>query len=116
MLFQPLHDLGVGFLNTAQIPAETILIQLFVRLAVPQAAGVKADLVGQNNGAVSQAAKLQLEVNQRHAAGLPEALKDLVDLESVLFDGIQLLGGTQLQGQGMVTVQQLIAQLFIFII
>ena len=41
--------LGVGVFHAAQVAAEAILVELFVRLAVPQAAGVGADLVGQND-------------------------------------------------------------------
>ena len=50
--------------NAAQIPAETVLVQLFMGHAVPEAAGVRGNFICQHQGTVSRLAKLQLEVNQ----------------------------------------------------
>ena len=74
MFHQPLHDFGVCLLHAAQIPAEAVLIQLFSGGSIPQAAGIGADLVGQDDAAVRGPAELQLEVCQRHAAFGPKAL------------------------------------------
>ena len=43
---QPAHDFLISVLYIAHVPAETILIQLFMGLFVPQAAGVGADFIG----------------------------------------------------------------------
>ena len=84
-------------------------------LAVPQAAGVGADLIGQDDGAVGGLAELQLEVHQSYAALAPEGLQDLVDAEGVLLDEVDLLPGSQLQGQSVILVQQRIVQVVVLI-
>lgn len=113
MFFQTLHDLGVGFFHAAHVAAETILIQLLVGLAVPQAAGVGADLVSQNDCAVGQAAEFQLKIHQSHAAGQPEGFQRVVDPEGVVFNGLDLFGGRQLQSEGVIGVEQRVAQLVV---
>ena len=42
---QALHHFGIGILHAAEVAAEAVLVELFIRLAVPQAAGIGADLV-----------------------------------------------------------------------
>src|SRR3546814_7796444 len=42
-------DLLVGLLDAAHVAAEAVLVQLLVGRHVPQAAGVRADLVGQHD-------------------------------------------------------------------
>ena len=54
MSHQALHDFGVGVFHAAEVAAEAVLVELFVRLAVPQAAGVGADLVGENDLAAEE--------------------------------------------------------------
>ena len=115
VLGQAVHHLGVGVLHAAQVPAEAVLVQLFMGLGVPEAAGVGADLVRQDNGPVLQAAELQLEVHQGHAAGGPEGLEEVVDLEGVLLNGLNFLLGGQLQGQGVVLVQKRVPQVVVFV-
>ena len=46
----------IGLFHAAHIPAETVLVQLLVGLHIPEAAGVGADFVGQDDGAVAEAA------------------------------------------------------------
>ena len=115
MFLQAVHDLRIGFLYAAKIPAEPILIQLFTGFAVPQAAGIGADLISQDNGPIGQPAKLQLKIHQCYAAGSPECLQQLVDAKSVVFDGLNLLPGSNLQRQGMAGVQQGIGQCIVLI-
>ena len=68
MRFQPAHHFTVCVFNTAEIPAEAILIQLLTRGCIPKAAGIGADLVGKNDAAVRQPSELQFEVYQCNAA------------------------------------------------
>src|SRR5215470_14804698 len=42
---EPLGNLGIGFEQAAEIAAETVLVELLVRLDVPQSAGIRRDLV-----------------------------------------------------------------------
>ena len=100
------HDLGVGVLHAPQVPAEAVLVQLLVGRLVPEAAGVGADLVRQDEASVGQAAELQLEVHQDHAARLPEGFQNVIDGKGVLLDGLDLLRRGQLQGQGVVAVEE----------
>ena len=57
------------------------------------------DLVGQDDGAVGQAAELQLEVDQADVGVQQDLFQHLVDLKGVLGDGVDLLLGGQVQGQ-----------------
>ena len=64
------RHLLVGFLDTAHVAPEPVLVHLLRRLGVPQAAIVRADLVGQHQAHVlvlPQPAELQLEIHQRDA-------------------------------------------------
>ena len=58
---------------------------------VPEAAGVGADLVGQHDGAVGQAAELQLEVDEADIEFLADIGQDVVDPEGIGVDGVDLL-------------------------
>src|SRR5436309_16074780 len=46
---ETLGDFGVGLQQAAEIPAEAVLVQLLVRLDVPQPAGVRRNLVGDDD-------------------------------------------------------------------
>src|SRR5437868_7343735 len=46
---EPLRHLGVGFQQPAEIAAKAVLVELLVRLDVPQPAGVRRDFVGDDN-------------------------------------------------------------------
>ena len=61
---QALHNFLVGISLAAQVAAEQVLVQMCAGGGIPETAGVGADLVGQDNGAVGQAAELDLEVDQ----------------------------------------------------
>ena len=62
-------------------------------VASPETAGVGADLVGQDDRAVGQAAKLELKVHQTDVGVQHDLLQHLVDLEGILRDGVQLPPG-----------------------
>ena len=77
--FQPLHDLGVSFFHTSKIPAKTVLIQFFMCFAVPQAAGIRADLVSQNDRTVSKThEKLDKDRFRRDLGGVEEAYAEIM--------------------------------------
>src|SRR3984957_10867678 len=46
---QALRDFGIGFEQAAEVAAEAVLVELLVRLDVPQPAGVRRDLVGDDD-------------------------------------------------------------------
>src|SRR5271165_6022211 len=67
---QAAGDFLIAFLNLAEIAAEAVLVHLLVRLAVPQPAVIRADLIGQDDPhllVLPQPAELQLEVDQGNA-------------------------------------------------
>ena len=82
---------------------------------IPEAAGVRADLVCQNDGAVRQAAELELEVDQTDVGVQHDLLQHFVDLEGVLGDGVQLLLSGQIKGQGVVVVDERIMQIIVLV-
>ena len=49
---QALHDFGVGVFHAAEVAAEAILVELFVRLAVPQAAAITKNIVDMMGGTI----------------------------------------------------------------
>ena len=91
---QSLHDLGIGALHAAQVPAEAVLVQLLMGLFVPEAAGVGADLVRQNDRAAGAA-----EVGEESGSEpLPKYVAltfddgPRADTTSVLLEGLQQRG------------------------
>ena len=82
---------------------------------VPEAAGVRGDLVGQDDGAVGQAAEFQLKVDELDAHLAQVFGEDIVDLQRVGGDGLQLLGGAKLHGEDVVIVDHRVAQVVVFV-
>ena len=111
----PAHHFLIGLLHIAQVTAEAVLVQLLVGPGVPEAAGIGGDLVSQNDSAIGQAAKLQLEVDEPHAALGKKGLQYLVDLQSHGADGLDLLPCRQLQGQSVRGVQQRIVEVIVLV-
>ena len=94
----------------AQVPAEAVLVQLLARGLVPETAGIRGDLIGQDNGAVGQTAELQLKVHQGDPHLLEEVLQQRIDPEGQGNNGIDLLLGGQLQGPGVVGIDEGVPQ------
>jgi hypothetical protein len=88
MLHPPEHFV-VGFLDPAQIAAETVLIQLLACLFVPKPTGVGADLIAEQNLAFV-AAEFELEIDQYHSSFVEKLAKDLVHEKRERLDRSQL--------------------------
>ena len=112
---QALHDFLVSVGLAAHVAAEQILVQMGAGGGIPEAAGVGADLVGQDDGAIGQTAELQLEVDQTDVGIQQDLLQHFVDLEGVLGDGVDLFLGGQIQGQGVVVVDERIMQIVVLV-
>src|SRR5215217_7077093 len=80
-LGNPPEHLGVGLFDTAHVTPEAILVQPLTGLLIPEAAGVRADLVGQHQVSVLVAPHLYLEINEGYAAFVKEGGQNLVDLQ-----------------------------------
>ena len=82
---------------------------------IPETAGVGADLVGQDDGAVGQAAELKLEVDQADVGIQQNLFQHFVDLKGVLGDGVQLFLGGQVESQGIVVVDERVMQIVVLV-
>src|SRR5690606_9450034 len=67
---QPFPNFPVRLHDAPQIPTKAILVQLRFRPGIPKAAGVRRDLVRQQEPTLPIQPELQLEVDQDHPAGL----------------------------------------------
>src|ERR1700761_9559232 len=71
------RNLLIGLLDLAEIAAETVLVELFVGLEVPETAIVGADLVGQDEShlvvLVKESAKFYFKINQFYADPIKQA-------------------------------------------
>src|SRR5699024_513783 len=72
----------ISVLYVPHISSETVLIQLFMGLFIPQTAGIRGNLVGKDHLALI-AAELDLKVYQVDSQASEILLHDLVDLERV---------------------------------
>src|SRR5215831_17349964 len=94
-------DFGIALDHVAKVAAEPILVELLVRGGVPQAAAVRADLVGEDDAreiALPDPAELHLEVYERDAHGAEHAAQVIVDPERQGHDVVDLLGGSPIEG------------------
>src|SRR3546814_8149494 len=67
---QSARDFLIGFDLAAQIAAEAVLVELFVRRHVPQTTTIRADLVGEDDAAeiaFVKAPELELELDEADA-------------------------------------------------
>src|ERR1043166_8612841 len=91
---EALGDLGIGFEQSAEVAAEAVLVELLVRLDVPQPAGIGRDLVGHDDPhhlVLPQPAALHLEVDQPDADAEEEARQEVVDADGERHDVVDLL-------------------------
>ena len=104
----------VSIFYIAQIAAETVLIQFFMCFLIPQSAGIRRNLIGQNNLSMVTA-KLDLKVDQLDAEAVEILSHHIIYLKGILCDRIDLLLRRQVQCQCVVAVDERIAQIIIFI-
>src|SRR5665213_3295298 len=91
---EPLGDLGIGLQQAAEIPAETVLVELLVRLDVPQPARIRRYLVGDDNPhhlVLEQTAALHLEIDQTDADAEKQPGQEVVDADRQRHDVVDLL-------------------------
>src|SRR6185295_1921153 len=91
---EPLGDFRIGFEQAAEIAAETVLVELLVRLDVPQPARIGRNLVRHHDPhhvVFPQAACLHLEVDQPDADAEKDAGEEIVDADRQRHDVVDLL-------------------------
>lgn len=100
-----MHDLLVSVLNAAHVSAETILVELLMGCGIPEAAGIRGDLVSKNDLTVV-AAELDLEVDEVDVELLEEAEHELIYLESCSegLEGLRLAPCRTITSEGVVPV------------
>src|SRR5215210_2469618 len=87
----PAQHLRVGLLHPAEVPPEAVLVKPLACLLVPEAAGVRGDLIGEHQPAVPGPAYLYLEVHERDAPLVEEGRQDGVDPEAELLAELEVL-------------------------
>src|SRR5579871_4433936 len=85
----PAQHLLVRALDVAQVAPEAVLVELFERGLVPEAAGIGTDFVAQQDLAV-MTSEFELEIHQDHAALIEEPAQDVVNLERHRMDCVEL--------------------------
>src|ERR1700724_3125753 len=91
---EPPCDFGVSLEQSAEIPAEAILVELLVRLDVPQPAGVRRDFVGDDDPhhlVLEQPAAFHLEIDQADADAQKQPGEEIVDADGERHDVVDLL-------------------------
>src|SRR5699024_8783801 len=92
-----LHDFLIRLFDAAHVAAEAVLVQLFAGGRVPQAAGVRADLVREHDRAVRGFSELELEIDEGDVQRIEILLHHLIDFEGHGLDQLDFLAGGELQ-------------------
>ena len=97
----PFADLPVGLDHTAEVLAESILVQNPVigigDLGVPEPAGVGADFIGQQQFTAGAEAQLDLEIDQLQLQARKKRTQHPIHLAGDRFEALALLWGEQAQ-------------------
>src|SRR2546422_1985224 len=80
----------IGVFDAAEVAPEAVLVELLARPLVPEAAGVGADLVGEQDLAV-MAAELELHVDQHDVALVEVLAQERIHAQRRLVDGGELV-------------------------
>src|SRR5580704_19231944 len=91
---EALGDFGISFEQAAEIAAEAVLVELLVGLDVPQPAGIRGNLVGDDDPhqiVFPQPAGFHLEIDQTDADAEEQAGQEVVDADSERHDVVDLL-------------------------
>src|SRR5262249_1926126 len=82
----PRHHLPIRSFDVTQITPEPILVELLACSLVPESAGVRADLVAEQDLSLVPT-EFELRINQQNAAPVEKATQHLVHLQDHLPDG-----------------------------
>src|SRR5882724_2506362 len=91
---QALCHFGVGFQQPTEVAAKAVLVELLVRLDIPQPAGIRRDLVGDDDPhhlVFEQASAFHLEIDQPDPDAQEEAGQEIVDADGERHDVVDLL-------------------------
>src|SRR6185312_9285462 len=117
---EPAGDFLVGFLDAAQIAAEAVLVELLVGLEIPEAAIVRADLVGENQPhlvvLIVEPAELYFKINEFDADPVKETEQEIVDPERHLHDVVEIVGGRPAEAGDVLFGDHRIAELVALVV
>src|SRR5690606_37684725 len=91
---EALGDFAIGLDQPAEIAAEAVLVHLLVGFHVPEAARIRADLVGDDDPhhvVLPQAAALHLEIDKTNAGAQKQAREEVVDADRERHDVVDFL-------------------------
>src|SRR5882757_9214586 len=116
---EALGHLGIGLEQPAEIAAETILVELLVRLDVPQPARIGRDLVRHHDPhevVLPQPAGLHLEVDEADADAEKQAGEEIVDADGERHDVVDLLRRRPAEGGDVLLRHHRIAELVVLVV
>src|SRR5882724_6734874 len=114
----PRH-VGIGFEQAAEVAAEAVLVELVVRLDVPQPARIRGNLVGHHDPhqiVFPEPAAFHLEINQANADAEEQAAQEVVDADSQRHDVVDLLRHRPAERGDMLFRHHRIAELLVLVI
>src|SRR5690606_3417351 len=103
----------ISFYNTAKTLTETVFIQFFLGVFVPQTATVWRELITQHN-TVMENTKFKLEIHQNHIASIEQCFEHIIHLISQFFHFFQLFSIGPTQSNRLRSIDHWIAQRIIF--
>src|SRR5271156_6509324 len=110
---------GIGFQQSAEIAAEAVLVELLVRLDIPQPAGIRRYLVGDDDPhhvVFPQPAGLHLEIDKADAAAEEQAGQEVVDADRERHDVVDLLRRRPAERSDMLFRHHRIVELIVLVI
>ena len=95
LTLDPFENLPVGLHNATQVLAEPVLVENPVAAIghrpIPEAAGVRADLIGQQQGTIARETEFDLEVDELQTATVEQLAQLRVDAQGELLHRAELL-------------------------
>src|SRR6185312_12206509 len=112
-------DFRVSLEQAAEIPAEAILVELLVRLDVPQPARIRRDLIGDDDPhhlVLEQPSALHLEVDEADADAQKQAGEEIVDADGERHDVVDLLRRRPAEGRDVLFRHHGVVELVVLVI
>src|SRR5581483_8043260 len=116
---EALGNLGIGLDQPAHVAAEAVLVELLVRLDVPQPARIGADLVGDDDAhdvVFPKPSGLHLEVDEPDADAEEQAGQKVVDADRQRHDVVDLLGRSPAEGGDVLLRHHRVVELVVLVV
>src|ERR1700694_1146456 len=116
---EALGHFGVGLEQAAEVATEAVLVELLVRLDVPEPAGIRRDLVGDDDAphlVFPRPAAFHLEIDEPDADAKEEAGQEIVDPNGERHDVVDLLGRRPAEGGDVLLRHHRVAERVVLVI